>query len=335
MRGAISGMLGKWIMRCADSLQDTHGRRGSLLPCLSARNGNGLYWRPMVAGQRAFRRREFRELIGRYQPCACEVSTDERLHYPGTHWLQIQAYRYFRAVNFVRGLGGLRGLLDVGCFPGTMLRVIGSLWPSAVLHGVGLGVTEDLRAAMTGAVLHEVNIDPDVFFAGYNSIPTVFGMGDQSIQIVTVMEVLEHLYNPVHVLREVYRVLEPGGWCYVTTNNVASLPGIARIVAGDTPMDGELCYSTALFDGKTDWRGHVRFWSRRELREMLQGVGFSSVRVSTFTTETWYPNRTTTVAKMLVQRVLNALRSRYGTHLEGTAQKAGSVRANSPGKQGD
>lgn len=44
-------------------------------------------------------------------------------------------------------------------------------------------------------------------------------------------EVLEHLHEPQIILNEAFRVLEPGGWCYLTTPNYRSFwPWMERIL---------------------------------------------------------------------------------------------------------
>jgi ubiquinone/menaquinone biosynthesis C-methylase UbiE len=44
-------------------------------------------------------------------------------------------------------------------------------------------------------------------------------------------EVLEHLHEPQLILMEAFRVLEPGGWCYLTTPNYRSFwPWMERIL---------------------------------------------------------------------------------------------------------
>ncbi len=265
--------------------------------------------------------REFRSIVSGYEPTTFEISQLHEVHYPGMHWLQLQAYRYFRALNYIETLGSIKTLVDIGCFPGTLLRLMHMLHPATRLYGVGLGLNESFRESVPEATLLDTNLDPDVYFEGYHETPTVVDVADGSVDLVTAMEIVEHLYSPLHLLREACRLLQPGGTLYLTTNNVSSLPGILRALRGDTVMDPELHSSTAIAGQKTDWRGHVRFWSGRELREMLAHAGFSSVRVRCFTTQTWYPNKRTTTLKILAQRVLRVLGLRYGTHLECVAHK--------------
>lgn len=78
---------------------------------------------------------------------------------------------------------------------------------------------------------------------------------------VTLSHVLEHVHDPVHWLRALHRVIQPGGTLWLQTPNIASL-GHARYGA--------------------DWRGlepprHLTLWTLDTLRQVLRQVGFRSV----------------------------------------------------------
>ena len=59
-----------------------------------------------------------------------------------------------------------------------------------------------------------------------------------SFDFVLFCEIIEHLLmNPLHALREIHRVLEPGGLLVLTTPNVARLGNVLRWSRGDNIYD--------------------------------------------------------------------------------------------------
>jgi methionine biosynthesis protein MetW len=97
---------------------------------------------------------------------------------------------------------------------------------------------------------------------------------DHSFDAVVSVEVLEHLFLPQPVAREVLRVLKPGGTFFVTVPNVAYWRRRLELAAGRWNPAG---------DGLSipqPWRDpHIRFFTRSRLRDMLLGAGFARVEV--------------------------------------------------------
>jgi SAM-dependent methyltransferase len=83
--------------------------------------------------------------------------------------------------------------------------------------------------------------------------------------VVTVLSVLEHVNRPRDFLREVARLLKPGGAAYFIVPNVDSLA--CRV----------LHERAATFDG----RNHLVYFSPRTLRDVLSREGFEVLRTRT------------------------------------------------------
>ena len=110
-----------------------------------------------------------------------------------------------RALDGRHGSGGV--LVDVGC--GT-----GQLWPYlrdrfARYIGVDAARYEDFPV---GAEFHQVDLD-----TGTAPLP------DDCADVVASVETIEHLENPRFFMRELVRMVKPGGWVIVTTPNQLSL----------------------------------------------------------------------------------------------------------------
>jgi 2-polyprenyl-3-methyl-5-hydroxy-6-metoxy-1,4-benzoquinol methylase len=139
-------------------------------------------------------------------------------------------------------------LLDVGTSIGLFLRM-------ALDRGwTGLG-TEFGRRALAYA-RDEIGVE-----AVDTPIEELTGEYD----VVTVLSVLEHVNEPRAFLREVARLLKPGGATYLIVPNVDSLA--CRV----------LHERAATFDG----RNHLLYFSPRTLGELLAREGFDVVRTRT------------------------------------------------------
>lgn len=152
--------------------------------------------------------------------------------------------------------------LDVGCGDG---RTTG-LWLSE--HAASyIGVDISARAVGEARAL---GLDARVIEDAV-SLP----FGDASFTVAVCIEVLEHVFQPYLVAREILRVLEPSGVLIVTVPNVAywrrrldlALFGRWNPVGDDLSV-------------RQPWRDpHLRFFNRYSLKAMLLMSGFSPVRV--------------------------------------------------------
>jgi SAM-dependent methyltransferase len=88
---------------------------------------------------------------------------------------------------------------------------------------------------------------------------------ENGFDVVTLIEVIEHLDDPVHALRQAVRWLRPGGLLYLTTPNVHSLNG--RLLG---PRWSIFCPPE-----------HLTIWSPRGLRTALSRLGLRRVRLWT------------------------------------------------------
>ena len=117
--------------------------------------------------------------------------------------------RYPEIARVISGLGPRR-LLDVGCGSGYLASLVRNRLPDirmdgAVISDVALG-----RAAKYFDSVWQVNLDSC-------DLPAETGAYDAAVCV----EVLEHLYDPAHALREIFRCLSKGGRLVATVPNIA------------------------------------------------------------------------------------------------------------------
>jgi len=166
--------------------------------------------------------------------------------------------------QMLRLVGSNKRVLDVGCASGYLARCLRE-------QGCRVsGVEVDPEAAAEAApVLDEVvvgdleQLDLPAEFAGKTFDVIVFG------------DVLEHLRDPLPVLRSVRDLLSPGGAV------VISVPNIAHADVRLALLQGKFSYRPV---GLLDTT-HVRFFTRDSLRAFLRDAGFVAVDVQTTTAD--------------------------------------------------
>ncbi|MBI4026882.1 MAG: class I SAM-dependent methyltransferase [Verrucomicrobia bacterium] len=96
---------------------------------------------------------------------------------------------------------------------------------------------------------------------------------ESSFHAVIFSEVLEHLRLPPRkVFREMFRLLTPGGWLWVTTPNIARLTNIAKLAIGRNILE-PLPESSGIAD-ITQSMTHIREYTMRELVSLAEPSGF-------------------------------------------------------------
>jgi SAM-dependent methyltransferase len=101
---------------------------------------------------------------------------------------------------------------------------------------------------------------------------------DNSFDIVTATEVVEHLERYREVLRDIFRVVRPGGLCVLTTPNILNLNSRLRFLwfgfwnlFGPLPVKNSALYSTG---------GHINPVSFFYLAHSLRDAGFADVSLT-------------------------------------------------------
>ncbi len=112
-----------------------------------------------------------------------------------------------------------------------------------------------------------------VDIANLNNEPLPYA--DASFDVVTATEVIEHLEDYRQVLREIYRVLKPGGVCILSTPNILNLNSRLRFLwfgfwnlFGPLPVKNSALYSTG---------GHINPVSWFYVAHSLLDAGFADV----------------------------------------------------------
>lgn len=162
-------------------------------------------------------------------------------------------------------------LLDLGCGNGWFCLRLAGLSPRT--HFVGVDVSPYCvglcreRLAAQGAPAGGMT----VALAGGEELP----FADGGFGVVVVQEVLEHVRDPERTLREVSRVLAPGG-CALVTTPTRLMTQVWRAAAW-LPARARRWWRGDRRSRQPQPQVHDRPLSRREIRRLIRGAGLETV----------------------------------------------------------
>lgn len=170
------------------------------------------------------------------------------------------ARRFRRSKKFLERISGLLQqsptdirLLDVGCSSGAFLA-------AAVKLGFRAEGVEPAAQAAATAQAAGLNVRQGLL--------QDVGYAQGQFDAITLFEVIEHLKQPLELLRECQRILRPGGIMLIGTGNAASWSMAA--------MGSRWEYLDIARHG-----GHISFYNPHSIRDLAQKAGFSVADIRT------------------------------------------------------
>lgn len=161
--------------------------------------------------------------------------------------------RLFWALRMVRFLPNHPRLLEVGCGAGQFIKAIKKYLPQTDCFGCDISATA-LSVAQQDAA--------QVCYAHHTDEHLPYE--SESMDGIYIFDVLEHVAQPELLLKEVYRVLKPGGMAYCFV-----------------PCEGDvlsLWHVLDVFHLKKDltkkYAGHINYFSRKQLFSLVKQAGF-------------------------------------------------------------
>ena len=154
-----------------------------------------------------------------------------------------------------------------------------------------VGATPSLRwenAQFLDAKTHSLDFNT-------SSLPFV----SECLDVVVCEQVIEHLHNTVWFLKELHRILSPGGQLILATENLSSWPNLLAMLAGKTPFSCQhICGQflggwqdgpevSTIYHRQNDplqsgIHGHVRVMALNQLELLLTQLKFRLVKRYTY-----------------------------------------------------
>lgn len=147
-------------------------------------------------------------------------------------------------------------LLDVGCGNGIITHFIKQ--KVKALYGVDNQKNQVKEARKLGMIASVVDLDSQ-------ELPYEQNFFD----VVTCLDVIEHVKDPSFLLKNIYTVLKRNGVLIITTPNIRFSDHLFRLLfKGVFPKTSE---DTTLYDG-----GHIHFFTYSDMHMLLTNAKFSS-----------------------------------------------------------
>ncbi len=151
-------------------------------------------------------------------------------------------------------VGSAKRVLDVGCSTGYLAMALTERGNEVVGLEYDEASAEQARARGL-----------EVLTGDLEGMDLSGALGEGSFDVVVYADVLEHLRDPLPVLRATHRLLRPGGFVVISLPNIAH--GDVRLAL----LDGHFDYSaTGILDNT-----HTKFFTRRSLSRFARDAGFA------------------------------------------------------------
>ncbi len=180
--------------------------------------------------------------------------------------------RFEKVANVFAKLKG-ENLLDIGCGDGEITLLLRDRMNAKYAYGVELSPEAVGEATKKGVKAYHVDLDND-------NLPFEGDFFD----VIYCGEIIEHVFDPDHLLSEVKRVLKQGGTCVLSTPNLAGWSSRFALLLGYQPYPmaaspGHESAGKLIVNGAQGQWGHIRVLTFRALKELVNLHGFTIKQV--------------------------------------------------------
>lgn len=171
-------------------------------------------------------------------------------------------------------------LLDLGCDDGVWTRKLADAVGADEMHGVEIVDEAARKAAANGVKVQRLDLSQPMT-----------GLPSAAFDLVHANQVIEHVPSVDLFVSEVFRLLKPGGYAVISTENGSSWHNVFAAIMGwqifsltnVSSLKAGLGNPFAIQRGGTPYTGtwtHKTIFNYRGLIEMFQAHGFRSVEIA-------------------------------------------------------
>jgi ubiquinone/menaquinone biosynthesis C-methylase UbiE len=173
-------------------------------------------------------------------------------------FIRFEVNRYQASYELLSSSG--EKLLDVGCGDGDFIFMVRNKFREC--YGVDVSAQRIEKAKEKAKEFRghekfhffECDVDEGLRFS------------DNFFDSVTCIAVLEHVFNPPNLVKEIHRVLKPGGIFLVQVPNIAWMPYRIQLMFGQLPTTGGVYLGA-------DWE-HLHNFTQQSISLLLREAGF-------------------------------------------------------------
>lgn len=163
-------------------------------------------------------------------------------------------------------------MLDIGCGFGGLPKIVSEYLEIEEVHGIDIDPDVLIEAKEKGIVTHQLDVDkePLPFPDSYFGLVVSFGMMD---------------YLPFfdHYIREVFRVLRPGGYVLIALPNLASWHNRLMVLMGyqlrDVEVSREILAGVHRRYRGQEPTGHIHTVTPKAFSELMTYHGFNTKKI--------------------------------------------------------
>lgn len=161
-----------------------------------------------------------------------------------------------------RGNRSLR-IVEAGATPFVFTEMLVDRFPEAEIIAIGYGDGQESEVINGRDIpIYNLNVEED-------SWP----FDDTSVDVITFMAIIEHLFDPLSALMEARRILDYNGRFFLTTPNAIRLEVRLRIMLGENPYDP--------YALESPYNRHQHEFTMEELDDLLPTAGLFPTRTYT------------------------------------------------------